>query len=758
MNVKDFDFKEFAVAHGEKMVLGLAGLLVLLALGKTTWSTYDKAPAEITTKAEDAQATIEQSEWPEEERERFSAKNRLHSRIESMLQPVRGRTWRERNGGGLAFSISPTWSLYVKEKPLEVPELYPVQNLIATPLRMVVAKRTARSLDETGKPTDDDDGGYRADTKKPKPGSFKVGTGEGGEGGEDSGLNASPEEYPSYSDNDDGTGGTDAEGIGESGSTVEGEGHHVVAVRGIVRIRDQLRAYEEALNLPENLDPRRVIDIFDFTLERQVSTDGGETWRAWEPVDLESNAKFLFFEVDGFETPVVHQGVTHPVITSPLPMRLLRHWGDEATHPDIANFKLSKKGREKQRIINEIIAQRAAELRKRRRNQRRGFARILRDPNEELQNIYSDDRSRQRFQTDLHQRFNADGENPDAVTQIQNEVTAAGDLLLFRYFDFDVLPGLAYQYRVRLQLRNPLFEIPIEKVALNSQTYVNKPLLTTPDSTPRLKPVLDENGQPVLDKNGEPVKKPVLDDNGHPSNQAIVPQDTHLFVKRVGRDRGALLQLPEPAINLEVFQWFSKPGTTIRGELKALHPGQFVAGKDEKTKQLDPAQQILRSDVPQDFETANLLLDADDGYRNIRISDLNAHLRELGLSRLRKGLDVDEGILLIDQRGQVKELSQSAQQDKRDTIAKAHDKMMTTFASWEQKTEDTAPEDGDGYYDEGGALGVDQFEGEEDGGEGRLRRRRRPTRKSSSPLRRRRFSRGGSADDDYVPPYPIDSR
>jgi hypothetical protein len=44
------------------------------------------------------------------------------------------------------------------------------------------------------------------------------------------------------------------------------------------------------------------------------------------------------------------------------------------------------------------------------------------------------------------------------------KITAVGNLLLFRYFDFDVQPGYAYRYRVKLKLMNPNYERPVNEV------------------------------------------------------------------------------------------------------------------------------------------------------------------------------------------------------------------------------------------------------------------------------------------------------
>src|SRR5690606_13643890 len=49
--------------------------------------------------------------------------------------------------------------------------------------------------------------------------------------------------------------------------------------------------------------------------------------------------------------------------------------------------------------------------------------------------------------------------------QIQElRVTATGQLLLSRYFDFNVDPGKTYRYRVRLKVQNPNFGLSPEQI------------------------------------------------------------------------------------------------------------------------------------------------------------------------------------------------------------------------------------------------------------------------------------------------------
>lgn len=742
MKLQGFDYKTIALEHGEKIVLGLIALFAVFALSlKTPWSTYEKTPQEVVTKVRNVRTGIAQSQWPLEELNQFvpgvdprqfqtlladarqwehyfATHNVLSEKIKNMLQPVRGDIARS---PGLAYSIPPTWSLRAKDALLERPRLYPVQNVIATHVRMVLAMKPAVSADVS--PADPKAApqktlpfrGTGSSSRKPK---FKVRSKNQGDGTDNSSGNGVPpgggEDDPPADSN-----GVPGEEGGETDRTAgqEAEGFHVVAVRGIVPIRKQLRAYEKALHLPPGQDPRQVIDIFDFVLERSVSSDGGRTWSNWQPVNVEENAKFLFFRVAGFETDLVQRGVTHPVITSPLPSRLLLEWGDEATHPDITNYVLSPEGREKQRQLDELIARQAEQLRQgKRERQAGGFSSVVRDLGGEAQDIMDDPNAKQEFDRSLQSQFNPQGKDPTAnqkIEKMRQQITAVGDLLLFRYFDFDVLPGLSYRYRVRLKLRNPLYQQLVDKVNPDFQKDVNEEFLYTPNSTPMYAPD-DKQKQ-------------------HPLNQVTIPTDVHVFVRRV--DQRRTLRLDEPEITMQVFQWFKKPGTTIAGVLKKLHPGQFIAGEDPKTMVLDPGKQSLAKDTPTRFlqdekgkHTRKLVvLDARNGFRGLGTQ----HLKELGLLRRGVRLSVPDEVVVVDEHGELKKLDPVSQKPQQRILEEEQDLIAKAFKNWEKKTDSGKSEMGDGD----GTRDASEFDMMDDTGadgppEGR-RTRRRKSRSSS---------------------------
>ena len=50
------------------------------------------------------------------------------------------------------------------------------------------------------------------------------------------------------------------------------------------------------------------------------------------------------------------------------------------------------------------------------------------------------------------------------ASDMQERLTAVGRLYLFRFLDFQVEPGMAYRYRVKMVLRNPNFKRAYDEV------------------------------------------------------------------------------------------------------------------------------------------------------------------------------------------------------------------------------------------------------------------------------------------------------
>ena len=150
--------------------------------------------------------------------------------------------------------------------------------------------------------------------------------------------------------------------------------------------------------------------------------------------------------------------------------------------------------------------------------------------------------------------------------------------MLFRYLDFDVEPNRSYQYRVRLELRNPNYGRSIADAG-------------------GLAHVVD--GETRFTEWSEPT--PI----------STTPKTTDFFVARVNPPRS---RSPLTA-TVDVYQWDSDLGTVVRGNVE-VEPGQLISGTAQ-TEVLDPAVPSLELQ-DYEFKSGDVLIDAfvDDKLEN----------------------------------------------------------------------------------------------------------------------------------------------
>jgi len=167
------------------------------------------------------------------------------------------------------------------------------------------------------------------------------------------------------------------------------------------------------------------------------------------------------------------------------------------------------------------------------------------------------------------------------LPDIKQRLTANGRLLLFRYFDFDVQPGMAYRYRVKLKIRNPNFERPPEEVT--DEAFTKDPERAT--------------------------------DWSNISNASVIPNSVDYFLKDVERDpaRDDKVRTAKAVANISLFEWDSKLGTMLSDSLRILSVGQFIAEK-KKTIVVDAAAPSYKEAEEFAFNTGDVLLDAAGDY------------------------------------------------------------------------------------------------------------------------------------------------
>ncbi len=630
--LKNINFKALFIDHGEKMGLGLIVLLVLVALSSTSWSRYAGTPQDLEKKAKDKRAEINSptaNPWPKEKQEGFKVVDfndratQLFSRIDQTKYEFATPIWHPLNR---------------KRELAREPEFLPVEFLISSPGRAILGVKPT-GVGQTGSGMVAADGAEvgldagaavaGANPAATAPGTgFKLPGAAAGGGAAVSGANPggaySPPAVATAGGAQAGGGppmrpgaggdampmpsGAEMYGSGGGmggGGQVAARGVRYVAVRGVFPLRQQVEKYQAALKVTA-ADAGLMFELLDFVLERQAAIAGPKPWDGkWETVNVGSALEVLNEAAD-FELDPVQTGVTDAVITMSLPHRLLEFWGDHATHPNVRDFQLKPEEMERELKLQQKLLEEyeKAQLKSEPKIKRRGLYAGQNDIRSMGQEMMSSPNATSMM-AGVMSSMNSGGGGaggggaggggagsggagsggagggPMSVPDIQKRLTANGRLLLFRYFDFDVQPGMAYRYRVKLKILNPNFERPPEEVTDDAFT-----------------------------KNPERAT-----DWSNISNASVVPSSVDYFLKDVERDpaRDDKVRTTKAVANISVYEWDSKLGTMLSDSLRILSVGQFIAEK-KKTIVVDAAAPSYKEAEEFAFNTGDVLLDAAGDY------------------------------------------------------------------------------------------------------------------------------------------------
>jgi hypothetical protein len=462
-----------------------------------------------------------------------------------------------------------------------------------------------------------------------------------------------------------GASGEPGAGYGSSGGPVEAISKRYVAVRGVFPIKDQEKALAEARGAQSTAEVAGLIDFTDFELQRQKALPGDDPWAGeWEKVDyqvandvLDEVAQFAFDEVD--------PGVTNSVFTMPLPARVAGVWGRKGTHPALSQYELTDEFKKKHEWLQRKIAEYARQLEEQNKDVVKvgGFANVQYDAGQVGRMMMGDQNYMSSMMGEMGGMYGqpgrrgANGGQGMQLTQdeIKSMITASGTYLLFRYIDFDIQPGNAYRYRVRLQLRNPNLGLPADQVA-----------------SPRVAE--------------DPTRWTVWSE---PSLPVVVPKDTRHYLVNIEPPRG---REGERAW-FQMFQWSSDTGTVVKEELP-IEPGQFIAG----TRKADVLDIAAGTYEPKEFEftSTDMLVDIAR-----EAGGLAAARPELGVKR---NFQVPAQVLVVNDSGQLEiqdPVSDAPARTNEDEYIKARDEWYSQL----KETEELASTDGYGMGEEGGGRG-----------------------------------------------------
>lgn len=575
--MKNIKWRDFLMNHGEKIVLGLAGFLLLTCLSMTSWGTYSRTPEEFKKQVTTEKQNFEASRWLPAEKKPFEEQP-------SPLEKVAVVTGGVDNSPLYQLGCRFVWPINKRKERLREPKLYGVQTLVADAGRMLgeLALETPGGNGLIVK-TEDQVGAEAVGASKPKVEGPRV-DGPRVDGPRTNGLPTSPMGHGATADAgasllpgpaagahiagaDPGMMMHGSPGMmGGSGyarpkrTDIEARGLWFAAIRGVIPMKRQIDEYQRALALDTIQEAALEINYWDFKLERKTAVAGADPWGgAWEPVDVDL-AISLLKRMD-FDSDIVPEQYRDTVFTTPLPYRVTGSWdnaypldgGDRllASHPQIRQL-LSEKQREEEEAKNSALIEAAKKTQQVKETSKRGLSGIQHDTRS-MRGMIGKNAEFTSEVTNMYNSMMAGGGH-DAVPGMpmgssmpmdyamqgsgaafgRLQVVATPELLLFRFFDFSVVPGNAYRYRVMVTVKNPLFgKDPAELVDVASREVEFR-----------------ETGW------------------SEESNPVFVRDDANVFVTRVDERKGA---------NIDAFQWLTETGSHVMGQLEGVHRGEKVA-------------------------------------------------------------------------------------------------------------------------------------------------------------------------------------
>lgn len=649
-SLKNLDYKQLAIDHGEKVVIAFIGLLIASVLYGSNWKATDKSPSELKEKAEQAATKIEEQPWPataERKKAGLGQGNQLADKVALLLTPV----------SASGFSIQPmNPPLHPDKMLISMPRWLPVQHLIAdsgfadlslrpgTPpldegfirkehkekeskakarrerMERMMKQREAALMPKTPKKDENDDS--IPEELRPKSpvaadagGGFGIGrrSGRMGPGGGGSKKRKTEEVAPTP--------------VRQVAAKPVGRGYPFVAVRGIFPLADQVKELARATGSPSSeKDVQSLVQFRDFKLERQTRSDrpGADPWNGpWEAVDRDVVLQLLENDVSGYAPETVLDGLIDGHICMPYPDRVVGQWDRFATHPDIKEFTLTDDEVQAQveyemKLIEKIKAQ---DEQNKKPADKRGFMTLTKDMrslNAKAQQVPEGDEKSIRRQ--ILEKLQSGSGDKDQMTEqleefVRTRATPVDHYVLFRYLDLKVEPGKTYRYRVKLVVTNPFHERRVEEVT---------------------DPAIIE---------GEDRET----EFSEPTAPVSVPDKAQFFVKRVDWRPG---RPSLPSADVDIFQWFAETGTVVNKVLTGTQIGQLIGGR-KPAEVLRPADNVFDNESVL-FSTKDALLDVYNGFSfdSSLHKDVLDQLKSVP-SIKRSGLNAPDEVVVVDENGEI---------------------------------------------------------------------------------------------------------
>ena len=727
--LKNLDWKQFGVNHGEKIALGLVGLMVVLILAMgTRWSKFkEKDPNQLISQVEKESQALTNATWPEEQQQIYTDTYDVRTIYDNSYSVVEADNFRYPIGHPMI------WPLHRRQEPIEEPTWLAVQELVQTPGRFILelppegqepVADAADALKEEEKSPRSKEDAIKAQFGKKKP------IAGGGMFGETSPMDiAGVDPQGMAPDFGMGPDGEYMMGGMSPGAQINARGVRFMAIRGVFPFRQQVDKVMKARNNPtmQDSEARRLVNFANFVIQRQKAKPGRNPWsdkdEDWTTLD-QKVALDVLAETINYAEDVVDPTSRHFVITSPLPARLVGEWTSPFVgHPKIRT--LTEQQLEIRRLLDEQLVKLKQEASTVDPGGVGGFAFAQRDIMGIQSEVMGNSSQQRMLMSSMNSAMNADGEEgfqmPGDVNWMLQSTNETPEYLLFRYFDFDVEPGVAYRYRVRLKLFNPNFNELPDNLAAESVGVGE--FRDTPWSEPT------------------PV----------PTSDKILPEDANFFVDEVLAAKART----EAKAEVDLFQWIPEIGTTAN-KIVQVQVGQFVGQPetpiDEKTE--EPKDKSLLVEVLRPYESFKeepLAMGTDDAVVDLatpplvlRKSNTEFHA---DLKLKIKELKPLSQVLTVNEYGELENhnpISKAEQHARaKEYLGYEHDPWEDLKKAAEQPAFD--PEMGglEGFYDAGmgpaDAIGAAGRGGGEDGSAGRGGGAGgKKGRRGANPLRRNR--------------------
>ena len=609
--MKNVNWKELIIDHIEKGVLGLAGFITLIGLVTTSWGTYDKQPSEFAAKVEEGERNFQQGIWPETSASEFEAED---------PGLMVGRLF----DGSRTYPYSTRWVLPLnkRKEKIKEPQLQKLESLVADSGRILMEILPDTESSVMAVVSTDPEGGDALKIDGPVVEGPRIDAPRAGTGGTTAGPaggslseTSLDEAYGQGPENPyEGKGAEDGEEDGFPGMAMaaatkvkrgKARGTRFVAVRGVFPVKKQVEQLKTALNLETSVEAYQELVFWDFELERQTAVSGPDPWAGdWEQVDIDY-ALELLGRTD-FDTDPVPARFKDATNTMPLPYRVTGNWDREepngrilASHPRIKQV-LTAEQRERQEEENAALIEATRKSEEEKSKSRRGFSVVQHDTRNLARTVTQNTDMRNQYM-EMMKEMNGGGEdgetgefNPEGIgggypgaggygTQGGYglaKVTEIPELILFRFLDFNVIPGNAYRYRVRMVIQNPNFgrdAAELENISLRERE----------------------------------TRKTAWSD---PSTPSIVKDQTEFYVAKMDEK--------ERYADVDVHEWNTETGSFVDGRFTKVYPGDRIARWREENTRTEGYKKntgietaVLRpyeetyDDETIDFVTANTLVD-----------------------------------------------------------------------------------------------------------------------------------------------------